>query len=105
MPFIDHDRPIDPDDDAVLLAAIAAATWRDTNHVAPHQYVVRDKEPRLYAAMVARLLTRGYTGVFNRWRYHYVDLDGYTYWHIPPILNRRPIDANRALVAGQSASE
>ena len=66
-----------------VAALIAAATWRKTNHVAPHEYVVKEwptTDPRLLDA-VRRLWTEGgYDRRFGNAKYHYVDIGEYRYW-------------------------
>jgi hypothetical protein len=74
-----------------VLAAIAAAPWRETTHVQAHAYILRDQAPVLYAAMQALIREHGYTRAFGRTRYRYANVSRFRYWLIPPVLNREPL--------------
>jgi hypothetical protein len=74
-----------------LLQRLRRATWHATTHVQPHEYIVKSEDPALYEEMRVVIAQQGYVREFQGWTYRYVDLDGYKYWSLPPVLNREPL--------------
>lgn len=82
---------------------IAAADWTqskgyerksDGAPVAPHQYVVRPKQPEVFAAVNWMLghAPDTYRGAYGGYRYTYWNCDGWRYWTMGVILNRVPVE-------------
>ena len=77
---------------------IDSARWKATKHVAPHEYTHRDwsEDPEAFYRLVALIREHGYDGVFQKRKYRYLDIDGFTYWTMGApieytiIINRRP---------------
>ena len=68
------------------------ANWRATEYLSPHEYVVSQEYPEVYAAMKEYLLHHGYTGRFLGVEYVYANIRDYRYWVVANILNRARID-------------
>ena len=67
---------------------INGAIWTRTTHIQPHEYVVYERYPELYALISGLISEEEYIKEFQGSNYQYIDLDGYKYWFICPILNR-----------------
>jgi len=66
---------------AELVAALRAAPWRWAKtyaQTAPHYYLVARQDPELVLAQPWR----------DGRRYRYLELDGWKYWYLTPVLNR-----------------
>lgn len=70
----------------------------DGAHVAPHQYIVRQREPEAYAALRWAIEHREetYRASYGGYRYTYWPFDGWRYWCMGVILNRVPIEDAQA---------
>lgn len=79
-----------------LLREIADANWTKTTYIKPHEYVLRSDYPQLVEAIVTRIKEEGYIKKFFSKRYRYVNIDGYKYWYIPPVLNRQLLELDNA---------
>jgi len=79
-----------------LRRALEAAPWRfaRTYPDAPHWYITQDQAPELVAMMREAIAQHGYWGRWGRHRYRYVNVNGWKYWWIPPVLNREPLPGN-----------
>lgn len=80
-----HDPPED------LLERLRRAPWHATTHVQPHEYILQREDPALYGEVRVLIAAQGYQRDFQGYTYRYVELDGYKYWSIPPVLNREPL--------------
>ena len=67
---------------------INAAIWTKTSYIQPHKYVVYERYPELCALISGLINEEGYIKEFQGNDYKYIDLDGYKYGFICPILNR-----------------
>ena len=67
---------------------INEAIWTRISYIQPHEYIVYDRCPELCALISGLINAEGYTKRFQGSDYQYIDLDGYKYWYISPILNR-----------------
>jgi hypothetical protein len=67
---------------------INEAIWTRTSYIQPHEYTVYERCPELCGLIIGLISDNGYTKRFQGRDYQYVDLDGYKYWYIFPILNR-----------------
>ena len=67
---------------------INEAIWTRTTYIQPHEYVVYERHPKLCALISGLINEEGYIKEFQGSAYQYIDLDGYKYWYISPILNR-----------------
>jgi hypothetical protein len=77
-----------------LLRALEAAPWRFAvtyAKTAPHWYITEQEAPALVAAMREAIAKRGYWGTWRGRRYRYLNVGGWKYWWIPPVLNREPL--------------
>jgi hypothetical protein len=43
------------------------------------------------ASMREAIARHGYWGTWRGRRYRYLDVAGWKYWYIPPVLNREPV--------------
>lgn len=75
---------------------IAAAVWRPTKYVHPHEYVLRKNEPFLCEAIQAAVLKFGFYGSFQGTRYRYWEFEGYRYWHFIEVFNRERLTEGSA---------
>ena len=66
---------------------INEAIWTRTTYIQPHEYVVYERYPELCALISGLINEEGYIKEFQGSDYQYIDLDGYKYWFICPILN------------------
>ena len=70
--------------------------FRKTNHIAPHEYILRnDINASFFTAVKYKLHTEGELEEFkgSNWRYYYHD--DYKYWIIGDVMNRayrKPIE-------------
>ena len=71
-----------------LLGMVNEAVWQATSYIEPHEYIVRDEYPELFALMKARIEKAGYDAPFRGRTYRYVDLGDHRYWLMEPVLNR-----------------
>jgi len=60
-------------------------TWTPTNYVCPHEYILIKQEPEL----AKEILNSPVTEVYNGRVYHIIYRDGWKYWVIPPVINRK----------------
>ena len=67
---------------------INEAIWTRTTYIQPHEYIVYERYPELCALISGLINEEGYIKEFQGSDYKYIDLDGYKYWFICPILNR-----------------
>ena len=67
---------------------INEAIWTRTTYIQPHEYVVYERHPKLCALISGLINEEGYIKEFQGSACQYIDLDGYKYWFICPILNR-----------------
>ena len=71
---------------------IFAKTYAKT---APHEYIIKDKNPWLFNAIANLIDTKGYLRDFTLFGHtetnKYFDIDGYKYWHYEVVLNRDKI--------------
>jgi hypothetical protein len=78
--------------DSELAAAIAAAPWKASQHVSPHEYLVEGWPgvATLVAELRRRLARDGYDASFKGYRrtFRYLRVGEYAYWSMPPVLNR-----------------
>jgi len=79
-----------------VLTFIAAARWKASQHVKPHEYTHRDwGDVEGFYELVKLIRTAGYDGVFQKRKYRYLDVGEFTYWtmgmalEITIIINRR----------------
>ncbi len=68
------------------------AVWHRTTHVSPHEYILRDEYPELFAAVKERVGEEGYPGRFQGRTYRYADLGAHRYWLMGVVLNRARLD-------------
>jgi hypothetical protein len=87
---------------------INEAVWTRTTYIQPHEYIVYERYPELCALISGLINEEGYTKEFQGSDYQHIDLDGYKYWFICPILNREllrltdPDSARPAFTIGAS---
>ena len=67
---------------------INQAIWSRTSYIQPHEYVVYERSAELCDLIKDLINEQGYTKQFQGRDCQYIDLDGYKYWFIFPILNR-----------------
>ena len=65
--------------------AISRASWRATDYIADHEYVMQEKMPDLYAALEPVIRKQGYDAKFKGWTYRYWNHGGYRYWLVDTI--------------------
>lgn len=72
---------------------IAKANWTKTNYVAPHEYIVCEKSPKLFQLLEEKIREEGYDKEFryleHRKMVRYYDHEGHTYWITENCLNRK----------------
>ena len=66
---------------------INEAVWTRTTYIQPHEYIVYERYPELCALISSPINEEGYIKEFQGSAYQYIDLDGYKYRFICPILN------------------
>ncbi len=64
------------------------AVWHRTTYVSPHEYILRDEYPELFAAMKELVREEGYPDRFQGRTYRYADLGAHRYWLMGVVLNR-----------------
>ena len=74
--------------EASINKLIENASWRKTDYIAPHEYVLVHDEPILALQIKLRIKNEGYTKEFKGRKYRYVDIDEYRYWSMGVVLNR-----------------
>ena len=68
---------------------IGSHSWRKTDYLEAHEYVVYSNETwRLWASLLDALVVDGYWKEFRGRRYRYVNVGDYRYWLMGPIMNR-----------------
>lgn len=79
-----------------VLTFIAAARWKATQHVKPHEYTHRDwGDVDGFYELVKLIRTAGYDAKFQGRKYRYLDVNDHVYWtmgapiEFTVILNRR----------------
>lgn len=79
---------------ADLVRALGAAPWRFAvtyARTAPHWYIIEHQAPDLVRTMAEAILTHGYDGTWRGHPFRYLNVDGYKYWFLTPVLNREPL--------------
>lgn len=73
-----------------LQKEIAAANWRKTNYISPHEYITKRDYPKLFKKICRIIDESGYLEKFNADGriYKYFNIGEYKYWHFTEILNR-----------------
>lgn len=71
---------------------IQEQTWKKTEYIRPHEYIVDKWNPILFTAVKALIITQGYWKYFFKSKYRYINIDGYKYWVIENILNREKLN-------------
>ena len=71
-----------------LLQEIEDQTWKRTNYLEAHEYIVREWNPELFDNISELIDREGYRGTFLKTEYTYLDIGDYRYWHYTMILNR-----------------
>ena len=79
-----------------VLTFIAAARWKRTQHVKPHEYTHRDwGDVEGFYEFIKLIRAPGYDAKFQGRKYRYLDVGEFTYWtmgmalEITIIINRR----------------
>ncbi|HLK55514.1 MAG TPA: hypothetical protein VKU00_03065 [Chthonomonadaceae bacterium] len=74
-----------------LQSLIAKVEFRKTTYIEPHEYIVRgwsDDCAAVHDALAEKIKTEGYTRRFYGRSYRYVNIAGFRYWLMGPVLNR-----------------
>jgi hypothetical protein len=89
---------------------IAAARWKASKHVKPHEYTHRDwGDVEAFYELVKLIRTAGYDGVFQKRKYRYLDIGEFTYWtmgapiEFTVIVNRQRMEEQPAASAVEPA--
>jgi len=80
--------------DASLKSLIAAAFWKPTTcqgTIPLHEYILKEKQPELYARLAPLIKKDGYDGYFFKAKFRYLEIDGYKYWAYDDLINREKI--------------
>jgi hypothetical protein len=78
-----------PNDElAALQLEIEEATWRKTNYIEPHEYIIKTDVPELWDKIAKYIDTHSYTKEFKGNKYRYANIGNYRYWHFDLTLNR-----------------
>ena len=67
---------------------VEQATFRKTEYIRPHEYIVQKDYPELHALLSKLINENGYIEKFYEHDYKYIDIGGYKYWVMENILNR-----------------
>ena len=69
---------------------IDGAAWRKTDYIQPHEYIVQNNHPELFAALAEALESDVgvYSATFKGCTYQYLTIGNYKYWRIDDVLNR-----------------
>jgi hypothetical protein len=74
--------------DGSLLVEIENQTWKKTNYIEPHEYILDNWNTALCHAIRRQIDEFGYTGSFMGTLYRYLDIGGYRYWTCGEGINR-----------------
>jgi len=72
----------------VIEAMVAEAPWVKSKHGGPHEYVLYWQAPDLFKQIQALLKTQAVKKRFGASIYKYLNMDGWRYWTMYPVLNR-----------------
>ena len=67
---------------------IDKAFWKKTNYISPHEYMMKNDYPEVYAAITELIEKQGYEGAFLTKTYRYVIIGKYKYWAYDTLINR-----------------
>ena len=68
---------------------IDATSWRKTDYISPHEYIVKGKCPQKLFDMLAKdIRDHGIVEYFKGTPYKYLRFGDYKYWHMGIIINR-----------------
>lgn len=75
-----------------LRKAITKGKWRKTNYVCYHEYIVQEKQPEIFRLIAEAIENAEFFDVWKEVRYNNLYVDGWKYWRMGNIINRKPAE-------------
>jgi len=72
--------------------AITKGKWRKTNYVCYHEYVVQEKQPEIFRLIAEAIENAEFSDVWKEVRYNNLYVNGWKYWRMGNIINRKPAE-------------
>ena len=78
----------------VTKAEVDAVRWKRTHYGNdPHEYIIWKWWPELFVKLAHAIETSGVTEVYKGRRCPIFIFEGYKYWRIINVINRKPVEA------------